>query len=81
MAKDIKYITQIDRETLARMIRGGNVVPGDGISVSVKDDKIEVSIDTERLKHMMWAFFHNGGQGSTFENLQNISLDPSPSFS
>ena len=75
-----KYITGITKEQLERMLRAGNIKCGRGIKIQQLDDGLEISIDPDSLKPMLWTYINNATTAENTVNLSNVmgvQLDPS----
>lgn len=75
-----KYITGITKEQLERMLRAGNIKSGRGIKIQVVDDGLEISIDPDALKPMLWSYIKNATTAVntvTISEVMGVQIDPS----
>ena len=75
-----KYITGITKEQLESMLRAGNIKCGRGIKIQLLDDGLEISIDPDSLKPMLWAYIQNATTAEntvSLSNVMGVMIDPS----
>ena len=60
MARQIKYITQLTADDIAKMMAAGDLTAGRGIKVGMVGDKLQVSLDTDVIVDIIWCFVRQG---------------------
>lgn len=74
MTDNIRYITQLTAADLREMKRGANLVVGPGIRIDRREDSVEIGIDEECLKCMMYAFVRQAWPSLPSVDISGIDL-------
>lgn len=75
-----KYITGITKGQLESMLRAGNIKCGRGIKIQPLDDGLEISIDPDSLKPILWSYIQNATTASntvSLSDVMGVQIDPS----
>ncbi len=71
-----RHIVELTREDFAKLFRMANAEAGSGIVISERGDRIEIGIDENMLKVMVWTMLRAGIQGAAIGDLGSIPTDP-----
>lgn len=74
MTDNIRYITQLTAADLRELKRAANLVVGPGIRIDRREDSVEIGIDEECLKFMMYAFIRQAWPSLPSVDISGIDL-------